>query len=114
MLESLSLYIKDKKAYASGWRIRSMRKSHMVKILIAPSSHHSRRLSVVVPQKSAEPLATSDSPRTMPYSNGGKQQDVAFALMIALSVEVRNVFGECSPQGALTEQNQLGQTLLFH
>jgi predicted PurR-regulated permease PerM len=86
----------------------------MVKILIAPSSHHSRRFSVVVPQKSAEPLATSDSPRTMPYSNGGKQQDVAFALMIALSVEVRNVFGECSPQGALTEQNQLGQTLLFH
>jgi hypothetical protein len=86
----------------------------MVKILIAPSSHHSRRFSVVVPQKSVEPLATSDSPRTMPYSNGRKQQDVAFALMIALSVEVRNVFGECSPQGALTEQNQLGQTLLFH
>jgi hypothetical protein len=50
----------------------------------------------------------------MPYSNRWKQQDVAFALMIALSVEVRNVFGQRSPQGALTEQNQLGQTLLFH
>jgi hypothetical protein len=51
--------------------------ARMVKILIAPSSHHSRRFSVVVPQKSAEPLATSDSPRTMPHSNRWKQQDVA-------------------------------------
>src|ERR1700730_1584060 len=47
------------------------------------------------------------------FDRMGKQQNVAFALMIALSVKVRNVFGERSPQGALTEQNQLGQAFLF-
>jgi hypothetical protein len=31
------------------------------------------------------------------------QQDVVFTLMIALSVKVRNMFGERWPQGALTD-----------
>lgn len=78
------------------------------------SPNYSRRCLMVIPEESAEPFATSDSLRTMPYSNRWKQQDVAFALMIALSVKVGNVFGQRSPQGALTEQNQLGQAFLFH
>jgi hypothetical protein len=69
---------------------------------------------MVIPEESAESVATSESFRTMPHSNRWKQQDVAFALMIALSVKVRNTFGERSPQGALTEQNQLGQAFFFH
>jgi hypothetical protein len=86
----------------------------MVKILIAPSSRHSRRFSLVVPQKSTQPLATLDRSRAALWNVLRKQQDVAFALMIALSVKVRNVFGERSPQGTLTEQNQLGQAFHFH
>ena len=69
---------------------------------------------MVIPEAFAEPVATSDSSRTMPYRNRWKQQDVAFAVMIALSMKVRNIFAERSPQGALTEQNQLGQAFLFH
>jgi hypothetical protein len=62
------------------------------------SSRHSGRLSVVVPQKSAQPLATLDASRAARGEIPGKQQDVASSLMIALSVKVRNIFGERPPQ----------------
>ena len=42
-----------------------------------------------------------------------EQQDVAFALMISLGMVVPNIFAECSPQGAFSEQNELGQTLVL-
>lgn len=47
------------------------------------------------------------------FDRMGKQQNVAFALMIALSLKVRSIFGERSPKRAFTEQNQLGQAFLF-
>jgi len=43
----------------------------------------------------------------MPLGKPRKQQDVAFALMVSLGMEVLNVFAQCSPQGVLASTMSL-------
>jgi len=40
-----------------------------------------------------------------------EQQDIALPLMISLSMEMFDIFAQCSPQGALSKEDHLGQTL---
>src|ERR1700751_1904578 len=44
----------------------------------------------------------------------GEQQDVVLPLMIALSMVMLDVFAQGAPQGALAEEDPLGQELLLH
>src|ERR1019366_10604247 len=43
-----------------------------------------------------------------------EQQDVVLPLMIALSMVMLDVFAQCAPQGALAEEDHLGQALFLH
>jgi hypothetical protein len=43
-----------------------------------------------------------------------EQQDIVLPLMIPLSMEMLDIFVQGSPQRALTEEDHLGQALLFH
>jgi hypothetical protein len=58
---------------------------------------------MVVPQQTTEPFSTSNRLLARGPGELPKQQNIVFALMITLGVEVRNIFGERSPQCALTE-----------
>jgi hypothetical protein len=49
----------------------------------------------------------------MAHDKPRKQQDVASALMISLGMVLLNIFAQYTPQGALAEQNELGQTLVL-
>jgi hypothetical protein len=80
---------------------------------IGLSPTHSCRLLMVMAQEPTQPLATLYAPGAMPHGKPRKQQDVASALMISLGMVVLNIFAQCSPQGALAEQNELGQTLVL-
>ena len=43
-----------------------------------------------------------------------RQQVVAFALMVAFQMIMRRELGQAALQRTFTQQNQLGQALLFH
>ena len=43
-----------------------------------------------------------------------KQQDVILPLVVPLSMIMFDVFAERAPQGALAEEDHLGQALLLH
>ena len=69
---------------------------------------------MVIAQESTQSLATLHWPLATNVRIPGKQQDIAFPLVIPLSMEVLDVFAQCSPQGALAEEDHLGQALLLH
>jgi hypothetical protein len=75
---------------------------------IAKPGRRSRRLLMVVAQEPTEPLAALHRPRAADVRIPREQQNVALPLMIALSMEVFDIFAQRSPQGALAEQNHLG------
>ena len=59
---------------------------------------------MVVTQEPAQSLATLNGARATNVRVPWEQQDVAFPLVIALSVKMFDVFAQCPPQGALTKQ----------
>ena len=67
---------------------------------------------MVIAQESTQSLATLHWPLATNVRIPGKQQDIAFPLVIPLSMEVLDVFAQCSPQRALAEEDHLGQALL--
>ena len=69
---------------------------------------------MVIAQESTQSLATLHWPLATNVRIPGKQQDIAFPLVIPLSMEVLDVFAQCAPQGALAEEDHLGQALLLH
>ena len=69
---------------------------------------------MVIAQEPAQSLAALDGPPTTEIRVPGEEQDVTLALMVALGMIMVNVFVERPPQGALAEEDDLGQTLLLH
>src|SRR5450830_1344740 len=75
---------------------------------------NSRSLVMVITQEPTQPFATLHRLLTTRFRDPTEQQDVGLPLMIPLSMVMRNIFGEGPPQGALTKENDLRQTLLLH
>src|SRR5262249_30016528 len=71
-------------------------------------------LLMVIAQQPTQSLPTSHGLLAADVCIQRKQQDIALALMIPLSVEVFDILSQRAPQRALTEQNHLGQALLLH
>ena len=69
---------------------------------------------MVITQEPAQPLATSNRSRVTNIRILWEQQDVALSLVIPLDMEMFDIFVQRSPQGALADQNDLGQALLLH
>ena len=65
-----------------------------------------RGLAVVVVEQAAQPLATADASMTTSDAIVRFDQPVVEALMIALSVIVRNEFADRSAQGLLAEEDR--------
>ena len=68
---------------------------------------------MIVAQKPTQSLAAPNWPLALPIVYPRKQQDIAPALVIPLSVEMVEVVAQCPPQRAFTEQDHLGQALLL-
>jgi hypothetical protein len=77
----------------------------MVKVLVWGVPTRSCCLLMVIAQEPTEPFATLYRFLARNYRIPRKQQDVAFALMIALSMEMLDIFAQRSPQGVLTKEN---------
>lgn len=69
---------------------------------------------MVIAQEPTQSLATLHGPLAVDICIAREQQDVVLPLMIALGMEMFDIFAEGAPQGALTEENDLGQALLLH
>src|SRR5262249_25909895 len=69
---------------------------------------------MVIAQEPTQSLAALHGPLAADVCIAREQQDVALPLMISLGMEMFDKFAECAPQGALTQENHLGQTLLLH
>jgi hypothetical protein len=69
---------------------------------------------MVIAQEPAQSLAALDGPPTIEIRVPREEQDVILALMVALGMIMVDVFVERPPQGALAEEDNLGQTLFFH
>ena len=79
----------------------------------AGQTNRSRRLTMIVAQQSTQPFLAFDVSRDGWLGFLGKQQHITLALVVALLVVVHRVVVQSPSQAALTEQNQLAQTLLF-
>src|SRR5665213_375748 len=73
----------------------------------------SRRLLMVIVQDPTQPLTTLHGLRASRFRGPTEQQDVGLPLMIPLGMVMRNIFAQGPPQGALTKENDLRQTLLL-
>src|ERR1035437_4184219 len=75
---------------------------------------NSRSLLMVITQEPTQPLATLHRLLTTRSRAPTEQQDVGLPLMIPLSMVMRNIFAQRPPQGAVTKENDLRQTLVLH
>src|ERR1700721_2266529 len=82
-------------------------------MLIGDSSSSSRPLLVVIIYEPPQPLAALVRPLVTPLRDPTEQQDVGLPLMIPLGMVMRHILTQRSPQGALTKDNDLRQTLLL-
>src|ERR1035437_8650378 len=69
---------------------------------------------MVITQETTQPLATLHRLLTTRFRDLTEQQDVGLPLMIPLSMVMLDVFAQRSPQGALTKENALRQTLVLY
>jgi hypothetical protein len=69
---------------------------------------------MVIAQEAAQSFAASNGPVAANDPTAREQQHVAFALVIPLGMVMLDEFGQGSPQGAFTEQDDLRQALLLH
>src|SRR5665811_2457844 len=83
-------------------------------MLIRDSSSCSRRLLMVIVQDPTQPLTTLYRLLVTRLRDPTEQQDVGLPLMIPFGMVMRNIFVQRPPQGALTKENDLRQTLLLH
>ena len=72
----------------------------------------SRRRLMVITQVPTQSLTALHVPGAAEACIAGEQQDVVLPLMIALSMVMLDVFAQGAPQGALAEEDYLGQALL--
>jgi hypothetical protein len=68
---------------------------------------------MIIAQKPTQSLTAPHRPLTMAVRVSGKQQDVALPLVIPLSMEMVDIVAQRPPQGALAEEDYLGQALLL-
>ena len=73
-----------------------------------------RRLLMVITQEPTQSLTALHVPGAADACIAGEQQDVVLPLMIALSMVMLDVFAQGEPQGALAEEDYLGQALLLY
>ena len=69
----------------------------------------SRRLLMVITQEPTQSLTASHGLGAADACIAGEQQDVVLPLMIGLSMVMLDVFAQGAPQGALAEEDYLGQ-----
>src|ERR1700716_2117113 len=69
---------------------------------------------MVIAQEPAQSLAALHGLLAADVRIPREQQDVVLPLMIALSMVMLDVFAQFASQGALAEQDYLGQALLLH
>ena len=69
---------------------------------------------MVIAQESAQSLAALNMPVAANVRTPREQQDIALPLMIPLGMEMFDIFAQCSPQGALAQEDHLGQAFLLH
>src|SRR6266849_2887920 len=74
----------------------------------------SRCLLMVITQESTQSLAALNRYPAAGVRTPREQQDVALPLVIALRMEVFDIFAQRPPQGAFAKENHLGQALLLH
>src|SRR5665647_685571 len=75
---------------------------------------NSRSLLMVITKEATQPFATLHRLLTTCFRDPTEQQDIGLPLMIPLSMVMRNIFAQRPPQGALTKENDIRQTLLLH
>jgi len=68
---------------------------------------------MVIAQEPTQSLAALHRPLPVDVCIAREQQDVVLPLVIALSMVMLDVFAQCPPQGALAEEDHLGQALLL-
>src|ERR1700704_2790101 len=68
---------------------------------------------MIIAQEPTQSLAAPHWPLALPIRRPRKQQDVALPLMIPLGMEMVDIVAERPPQGALAEEDYLGQALLL-
>ena len=66
----------------------------------------SRCLLMVIAQEPTQSLAALHGPLAADVGIAREQKDIALPLVIALGMEMFDIFAESAPQGALTEENQ--------
>src|ERR1035437_6861304 len=98
-----------------------MRQSwHKWRAQLQPHSHrrdlpaNSRSFLMVITQETTQPLATLHRLLTMRFHDPTEQQDVGLPLMIPLGMVMLDVSAQRPPQGALTKENDLRQTLVLY
>jgi hypothetical protein len=69
---------------------------------------------MVITQEPTQSLTALYRPGAVDACIAGEQQDVVLPLMIALSMVMLDVFAQGAPQGALAEEDYLGQALLLY
>jgi hypothetical protein len=69
---------------------------------------------MVITQEPTQSLTALHRPGAADACIAGEQQDVVLPLMIALSMVMLDVFAQGAPQGALVEEDYLGQALLLY
>src|SRR5665647_1611303 len=82
--------------------------------IVRDLSANSRSLLMVITQEPTQPFATLHRLLTTRFRDPTEQQDVGLPLMSALSMVMRNIFAQRPPQGALTKENDLRQTLVLY
>ena len=68
---------------------------------------------MVIAQEATQSLATLNEPRAAAVRITREQQDIALPLMIPLSMVMLDIFAQRPPQGALTQEDYLGQALVL-
>jgi hypothetical protein len=68
---------------------------------------------MVIAQEPAQSLAAPHRPLAVAVRIPGKQQDVALPLVIPLGMEMVDIVAQRPPQGALAEEDYLGQALFL-
>ena len=71
------------------------------------------RGSGVVSKQAAESLSTAYSSAVAFFFRRGEEEDVSFALVISLGVEMRDEFTERPLQRVFAEENELGEAFLL-
>src|ERR1700757_2506611 len=75
---------------------------------------HSGCLLMIVAQKPTQSLAAPHLPLAVPIRRPRKQQDVTLPLVIPLGMEMVDIVAQRPPQGALADEDYLGQALLLN